>query len=146
MLDRTTESSTEIPHKSRRTLMSPQECETARGSPDQLEIKPDSPALYPEQFPVPHHTRQVASLPLGNYRDSLRHTSQVYRNTSFSTGAPGKLKCTPYCLEKRDDPQDSIEQVGQLSTITSRGAFPQQEVCERDPEIAASSGVDTEIT
>ena len=47
--------------------MSRQECEIARGSPNQLEIKPDSPALDPEQFPAPHHTQQVASLPLGNY-------------------------------------------------------------------------------
>ena len=50
----------EHPHKSRGTLMSPQECEVARGSPNQLEIIPDSPALAPEQLPVPHHTQQVA--------------------------------------------------------------------------------------
>ena len=50
----------QIPHKSRRTLMSPQESDIAQGSPNQLEIEPDSPALAPEQFPVPHHTRQVA--------------------------------------------------------------------------------------
>ena len=60
LLDGTTVSPPEIPHKSRKTLMSPQECEIARGSPNQLEIKPDSPALAPEQFPVPHQTRQVA--------------------------------------------------------------------------------------
>ena len=56
MLDGTTESPPEVPEKSRRTLMSPQECEIAQGSPSQLEIKPDSPALAPEQFPVPNHT------------------------------------------------------------------------------------------
>ena len=60
MLHGTTESPPEIPHKSRRTLMSPMECDIARGSPNQLEIKPDSPALAPEQLPVPHPTRQVA--------------------------------------------------------------------------------------
>ena len=60
LLDGTTESPPEIPHKSRRTLMSLQECEIARGSPNQLKIKPNSPALAPEKFPVPHHTRQVA--------------------------------------------------------------------------------------
>ena len=59
LLDGTRESTPEIPHKSRRTLMSPQECEIARCSPNQLEMTPDSPALAPEQFPVPHHTRQV---------------------------------------------------------------------------------------
>ena len=60
LLHGTAESPPEIPHKSRRTLMSPQECEIARGSPNQLEIKPDSPALAPEQFPVSHHTQQLA--------------------------------------------------------------------------------------
>ena len=59
MLDGTTESSPEIPHKSRRTLMSSQDCDIARGRTNQLKIKPDSLALAPEQFPVPHHTRQV---------------------------------------------------------------------------------------
>ena len=42
-----------------KTLMSTLECDIARNSPNQLEIKPDSPALAPEQFPVPHHTGQV---------------------------------------------------------------------------------------
>ena len=40
--------------------MSLQECEIAWGSPRQLEVKPVSPELAPEHFPVPHHTRQVA--------------------------------------------------------------------------------------
>ena len=40
--------------------MSPQECEIAHYSPNQLEIMPDSPALAPEQFPVHHHTQQFA--------------------------------------------------------------------------------------
>ena len=144
LLDRTTESPPEIPHKPRRTPMPPQECEIAQGRPNQLEIQPGSLSLAPKQFPVPHHTRQVALLPSGNYRDSLRKASQVYRNTNFSTGTRGKLHATHH-LEKRAESQDSIEQVGQLSTSTSRGAFPQQQVCERDPEFAASSGVDTEI-
>ena len=76
---------------SRRTLLSPQECEIARGSPNHLEIMPDFPVLTPEQFPVPHHTGQVALLPLGNSRDSQRHPSQVYKNTNFSTETRGKL-------------------------------------------------------
>ena len=36
LLDVSTESPPEIPHKSRRTLMSPQECEISRGRPNQL--------------------------------------------------------------------------------------------------------------
>ena len=60
MLDGSTDSPPEIPHKSRKTLMSPQECEISWGSPSQLMIKPYFPTLVPEQFPVPHQTRQVA--------------------------------------------------------------------------------------
>ena len=99
--DRTSESPPEIPDKSRRTLMSPQECDIARGSPNELEIKPDFPALAPEQVTVRHHKRQVPWLPLGNYRDSLRHTSQVYRNTNYSTGTRGKLHA-PYIVLRRE--------------------------------------------
>ena len=66
LLDGTTESPPEIPQKSRRTLMSLQEYEIPRGSPNQLKIKPYFLALAPEQFPVPHQTRQVACIPLGD--------------------------------------------------------------------------------
>ena len=53
MLDGTTESFREIPQKSRRTLMSLQEYEVPRGSPNQLKIKPYFTALAAEQFPIP---------------------------------------------------------------------------------------------
>ena len=56
LLDGTTESPREIPQKSRRILMSLQEYEIPRGSPNQLKIKPNFPALAPEQFPVTHPT------------------------------------------------------------------------------------------
>ena len=65
--------------------MSPQECEIALCSPNQLEMTTNSPALVSEQCPITHHTGQLAWLPLGNSRDSLRHQTQVYRNTNFST-------------------------------------------------------------
>ena len=91
MLEGTTESRPEFPHKSRRKLMSPQECEIARCSPNQLEMTTSSPALASAQCPVPHHTGQLARLPLGNSRGSLRHPSEVYKNTNFSTGTQGKL-------------------------------------------------------
>ena len=60
LLDGTTESPPEIPHKSRRILMSLQECEIARDSPNQLEMMTNSPALVSEQSPIPHHTGHVA--------------------------------------------------------------------------------------
>ena len=84
MLDGTTESFPEAPQKTRRTLMSPQECEISPCSPIQLEMTTDSPALASEQCPISHHKGQLPWLPLGNLRDSLRLPSQVYRNTNFS--------------------------------------------------------------
>ena len=60
LLDGSTESPPDIPHTSKRTLMSPQECEIARCSPNQLEMTTDFPALASEQYPSPHHTEKVA--------------------------------------------------------------------------------------
>ena len=60
LLDGTTESSPEILHKWRGTLMSLQECEIAQCSPSQLKMMADSPALASEQSPVPHYTGKVA--------------------------------------------------------------------------------------
>ena len=53
--------------------MSPHECEIARCSTNQLEMTTHSSALASEISSVPHHIGQVALLPLGNSRDSLRH-------------------------------------------------------------------------
>ena len=89
MLDETKESPPEFPNQSRRTLMSPQECQIARCSPSQLEMTTTSPALASEQCSIPDHTGRLAWIPLGNSRDLLRHPSQVYRNTNFSTGTRG---------------------------------------------------------
>ena len=50
----------EHPHKSRRTLMSLQDCDIAQCSTNQLEMSPHFPALAPEQSPIPNHTCQVA--------------------------------------------------------------------------------------
>ena len=100
LLDGTTESPPEIPHKSRRTLISLQECEIAQGSPNQLEMRTNSPILASEQSLVPHHTGQVALLPLGNSRDSLRHPSQVYRNTNLCTGTRRKLHALHIVLRR----------------------------------------------
>ena len=101
LLDGTTESPPEDPHKCRTTLISPQECQIAWCSPNQLEMTTNSPALASEQCRIPHHTGQLASLPLGNSRDSLRHPSQVYRNISFSTGTRRKLNA-PQFISRRE--------------------------------------------
>ena len=99
--DGTTESYPEVPHKSRRTLMTPQECQIDRCRPNQLERTTNSPALASEQCPISHHTGQLAWIPLGNSRVSLRHPSQVYRNTNFSTGTRGKLH-EPHIISRRE--------------------------------------------
>ena len=142
--DGTTKSPPPILHNSRRTLVSPQECQIVRCSPNQHEMRTNTPALASEKCPFPHHTGQLAWLPLGNAGDSLRHPSQVYRNINFNRNVR-KAPCTPYHLEKRADFQDSINKVGHLPTSTSIGAFPQQSVSDRDPEFAASRAVDTKI-
>ena len=101
LLDGTTERPPKVPHKSRKTMMSRQECEIARGSPNQLDMMTNSPVFPSEQCPIPHHTGQLAWHSLGNSRDSLRHPSHVYRNTNFSTGTRGKLHA-PYIVSRRE--------------------------------------------
>ena len=115
MLDRTKESPPEVPNKSRRTLMSPQECQISRGSPNKVEIMNNPPALASEQCPIPAHTGRLAWLPMGNSRDSLRHPSQVNRNTNFSLGTRGKLHAL-HIVSRSDDSQDSIKDVGHIPT------------------------------
>ena len=75
----------------------------------------NSHALASEPCPIPHHTGRLAWLPLGNSRDSLRHPSQVYRNTNFSLGTRGKLHALHIVL-RRADSQDSIKEVGHIPT------------------------------
>ena len=100
LLDGTTESPPEFPHKSRRTLMLLQDCEIARLSPNQLEMTTNSPALGSEQCLHAHHTGHLAWLPLGNCSDSLRHPSQVYRKSNFSTGTRGELQASHIVLRR----------------------------------------------
>ena len=121
MLVGTADSPPEIPHKSRKTLTSPQECEIARCSPNQLEMTTNSPALASEQCPIPDHTGRLAARPLGYSRDSLRHSSQVDRNTNFSLGTRGKLHAL-HIVSSRADSQDSIKEVGHIPTT------PQEEL------------------
>ena len=95
--------------------MSPQECQIARCSPNQLEMMTNPLALASEQRPIPDHTGRLASLPLDNSRDSLRHPSQVYRNTNFSLGARVMLHAL-HIVSRRAVSQDSIKEVGHIPT------------------------------
>ena len=78
MLDGTPEIPQDHCHKGRVTLLSPQECKIVRCTPSQLEMKPISPSLAPKHSRVPHHTEQVACLPLGNYRFTETRISSLY--------------------------------------------------------------------
>ena len=114
MLDGTKESPPEFPNKSRRTLISPQECQIAWCSPNQLEMTTNPPALTSVNAPFQIiQDDWLASL--GNSRDSLRHPSQVYRNTSFSLGTREKLHAL-HIVSRRADSQDSIKEVGHIPT------------------------------
>ena len=115
MLDRTKQRPPEIPNKSRRTLMSPHECQIARCSPKQLEMITNPATLDSDQCPIPDDTGRLAWLPLGNTRDSLRHPSQVYRNTNFSLGTRGNLH-ELHIVSRRADSQDSIKGLGHIPT------------------------------
>ena len=95
--------------------MPPQECQIARCSPNQLEMSTNPPALASEQCPIPDHTGRLAWLPLGNSRDTLRHPSQVYRNTSFSLGTRGKPHAI-HIVSRRADSHDCVKEVGHIPT------------------------------
>ena len=126
LLDGTPESPQEQPHKSRMTLMSPKECEMVQCNPNQIKMTPDSPVLDLVQSSIPQsyktgslsYFRQLQrfpDIPVSN----LEEHQFMHRNSR-------KAPWTPYYLEKRAYSQDSIEEVGQLSTSTSRVPFPQQ--------------------
>ena len=51
----------------------------------------------------------------------------------------------PISSGDENDSLSSTEEVIQLSTSTSRGAFPQKSVCESDAVFSASSGMDPEM-
>ena len=76
-LDTTPENPQENCHKTRRTLMSPQECKLNWCTRNQLKMKCISPALASSPSPFPHRKQQVAWRPIGKSRDSLRNPSQV---------------------------------------------------------------------
>ena len=95
--------------------MSPQECQIARCSPNQLEMMTNPPDFASEQCPIPDHTLRLTYLPLGNSRDSLRHPSQVYRNTNFSLGTRGKLHAL-HIVSRTADCKDSIKELGHIPT------------------------------
>ena len=145
LLDGTQESPQEQLHKSRMTLMSSKECEILRCNPNQFEITPQLSCTGSSAI---SHSPSYKTGCLSSFRQLQRFPDIPVSNLEehqFQHRNWRKAPWTPYNLGKRADSQDSIEEVGQFSTSTSRVPFPQQEVCERVPEFAASSRVDTEM-
>ena len=90
--DGTEENPQEHCHNRRRTLLSPQECRIDWCTPNQLKMKHISLSLNPYPSHIPHHIQQVAWHPLQQYRDCLRHPSQVYRKSNFSKATGRKIR------------------------------------------------------
>ena len=66
---------------------------------------------------MPHSRsyRTIGLASFGQLRDSLRHPSQIYRNTNFSLGSRGKLHAL-HIVSRRADSQDYIKEVGHIPT------------------------------
>ena len=80
--------------------MSPQECEIARCTLNQLEMTTISPALASEQCPFSHHTGQLDWLPLGNSRDSLRSR---LKSIGTPISAQELEKCSIHPISSREE-------------------------------------------
>ena len=85
----------------------------------QGKMMPNSPALPPEQFRVPHQTWREASLPLWSPQEK-QHKS---RGTPKSLREHKRAPCTPNHLEMRADALASPREDCRLSTRTSRAGF-----------------------
>ena len=114
MLDGTKESPPEVPKKSRRTLMSPKECQVARCSPNQLEIT-TIPVLW-FQSNAPFQIIQ------DDWLGFLWATPEIPSDTLIKTigtptsfGTRGKLHAC-HIVSRRADSQDSIKEVGHNPT------------------------------
>ena len=77
--------------------------------------------------------------------ESPQEHSSKPRGTPKSLPQLKRAPCTANHLEMRANPLVSPQEECRLSTGISRGGFYQQKVCERDPEFAASNGMDTEV-
>ena len=100
MLDGTTESPPEVPHKSRRTLMSPQDCQIAQCSPNQLEMTTNSPALASEQCPISPSYRTIDLASFGKLQTFAETPVSSLQEHQFQHRNSMKASCTPYHLRR----------------------------------------------
>ena len=125
VLDGTPESPQDHCHKMGGTLLSPQECKTARCTKSQLD---ETHFPFIGSIAIPCSTSYRTSS-LSFFRKLQRFpetpVSSLYEyllQYSNSTKAP----CNSYRPKMRADSLSLTEEVSQLSTSTSRGVFPQQ--------------------
>ena len=113
MLDGTTESPQEVPHKSRRTLMSQQECEIARCSPNHLEMMTNPLHWLQSNAPFPIIQENWLGF-LWATLVSSGDTRLKSTGTSISAQEFDESSMHPISSQEESCSQDSIEHVGQI--------------------------------
>ena len=148
-LDGTSENPQEHCHKTRRTLLSAQECKIDWCTPNQLKMIWVDWSQFPciGSIAISYSTSYTPS-GLTSFRkiqrfpetpiSSLEEYQFKWRNWSKST-------FNPYHLEMIADTLSLTEKISQLSKRTSRWVFPQEYVCERNPVFSALSEVDQDM-
>ena len=144
-LDGTPESRQEHCHKSTGSLRLPQQCKNSSEYPKSTRDEDRFPCIGSRGI---LHSLSNMTSGLSSFRQLQRFPEntipgleELQVQHSNSRKAPG----TPNRLKMRADSLGWTQGVCPLSTSTSRGGFSQQQVCESDPEFAASSGMDTKM-
>ena len=107
-------------------------------------MMPDSSAL-PQSNSVFHNQQERRIDFLYGTPETPEEHHHKSRGTPRSMPQHKRSPCTPNHLKMRADSLASPPKECRLSICTSKGGFYQLYVCERDPEFAASSGMDTEF-
>ena len=119
------ESPQEHSKKARGTLRSLQQHKSVPCTPNQLEMRPGSPALALEPSCIPPSNTTSG---LSSFRELQRfpeYTFPSLEEHQIQHSNSRKAPCTPNHLEMRADSQVSTQEEYQLSTSTSRGGFSQ---------------------
>ena len=96
------------------------------GSPKSTQNDDRFPSIGFRSIPCSSSYRKSCLISFGQLQRYPEKPDSSLQEHQFQHRNSRNAPCIPYCLEKRADSQDSIEDVGQHSTSNSRGAFPQQ--------------------
>ena len=125
LLDGIPESPQEHCHKTRRTLMSPQERKIAQCTPNQLEMRPISPSIGSITTRQSISYRTSFLTPFRKLERFPETTISRIDDHHFSRAAWGMFHA-PHIISGWELFLSSTEEVSQLATSTSREAFPQK--------------------